>query len=103
MDENDYLGNVFKIAAHFNPYYAKRLREPVDPFDWREHKYVALVNAFYHSSLNYFEFPAGILQGTFFNEHVPKYLNYGGIGYIIGHEITHGFDDKGRQTNSEGT
>ena len=48
------------------------------------------------------EFPAGILQGVFFDPTVPRYLNYGAIGAVIGHEITHGFDNRGRQYNSEG-
>ena len=47
-------------------------------------------------------YPAGILQGGFFNSKLPRYMNFGGIGMVIGHEITHGFDDKGRQRNSEG-
>ena len=103
MDEDSYLENVLKLSKFFTKYYALQLREIVDPDDWREHRYVALVNAFYNPTLNNFEFPAGILQGTFFHPDVPKYLNYGGIGFIIGHEITHGFDDTGRQRDSTGS
>ena len=47
-------------------------------------------------------FKLDFFSGTFFNAKVPKYLNYGGIGFIIGHEITHGFDDQGRQRDSNG-
>ena len=63
---------------------------------------VAIVNAFYNSIKNEMQFPAGILQGIFFDHQVPKYLNYGAIGAVIGHELTHGFDDQGRQFNAEG-
>ena len=63
FDEDAYLKNELKLAKFFTKYYALQLREPVDPDDWREHRSVAIVNAFYNPSLNNFEFPAGILQG----------------------------------------
>ena len=74
MEENDYLGNVLKLSKYFTKYYALQLREAVDPDDWREHRYVALVNAFYNPSLNNFEFPAGILQGKNKNFHINKII-----------------------------
>ncbi|KAL9885951.1 neprilysin-1-like [Glossina fuscipes fuscipes] len=61
-----------------------------------------MINAFYDSRRNNIVFPAGILQPTFYNQHYPKSLNYGGIGTIIGHEITHGFDDTGRHFDKNG-
>ena len=64
----------------------------VDKTDWKRHGAPAVVNAFYSSIENSIQFPAGILQGVFFNSQRPKYMNYGAIGWVIGHEITHGFD-----------
>ena len=64
----------------------------VDKTDWKRHGAPAVVNAFYSSIENSIQFPAGILQGNFFGSDRPAYMNYGGIGWVIGHEITHGFD-----------
>ncbi|XP_056008962.1 neprilysin-4-like [Ostrea edulis] len=60
------------------------------------------VNAFYSADRNRIMFPAGILQSPYYNKDYPRSLNYGGIGTLIGHEITHGFDDRGRQYNKNG-
>ncbi|XP_058453866.1 neprilysin-2-like [Malaya genurostris] len=89
--------NKFKTTKAF-----QRLHQIIDKTDWIRHSRPAVVNAFYSSSENSIRFPAGILQGHFFSYDRPKYLNYGAIGFVIGHEITHGFDDKGRQFNKNG-
>ena len=79
------------------------MRETTLPINFAlQHDDVALVNAFYSSNTNSIKFPAGILQDLFFSSKVPNYLNYGAIGGVIGHEITHGFDDKGRKKDFEG-
>merc|ERR1712179_263737 len=78
------------------------LREKINKTDWVRHGNPAVVNAFYSPLENSIQFPAGILQGVFFGSDRPKYLNYGAIGWVIGHEITHGFDDQGRQFDQEG-
>ncbi|XP_072676094.1 membrane metallo-endopeptidase-like 1 isoform X9 [Canis lupus baileyi] len=62
----------------------------------------AVVNAFYSPNRNQIVFPAGILQPPFFSKHQPQALNFGGIGMVIGHEITHGFDDNGRNFDKNG-
>ena len=102
LDEETYFANAVALGSHMTKYYTPQLRERVNPDDWREHRYAAIVNAFYNPTFNNFEFPAGILQGTFFNPGVPKYMNFGAIGFVMGHEITHGFDDQGRQKDADG-
>ncbi|XP_071805457.1 endothelin-converting enzyme homolog [Asterias amurensis] len=76
------------------------LRRPVDKNEWR--KGPATINAFYIGSSNKMQFPAGILQPPFYHQDLPWYFNYGGIGTVIGHEITHGFDTEGRTYDKDG-
>uniref|UniRef100_A0A646QFM4 Neprilysin n=1 Tax=Hemiscolopendra marginata TaxID=943146 RepID=A0A646QFM4_9MYRI len=74
--------------------------QPVDKTKW--YMTPGTVNAYYSAELNSINFPAGILQNPFYSEGNPMALNYGGIGSVIGHEITHGFDDEGRLYDKEG-
>ena len=60
------------------------------------------MNAFYNPSMNDINFPAGVLQPAFFDATQPEAVNYGHIGLFMGHEITHGFDDQGRQFDGHG-
>ncbi len=78
----------------------RKLQEPVDPHEWSMAPHE--VNAYYHPLRNEIVFPAGILQPPFFDEHADDAVNYGGIGAVIGHEITHGFDDMGSRFDAEG-
>nr|XP_015841526.1 membrane metallo-endopeptidase-like 1 isoform X4 [Peromyscus maniculatus bairdii] len=78
----------------------KKLREKVDQNLWIIG--AAVVNAFYSPNRNQIVFPAGILQPPFFSKEQPQSLNFGGIGMVIGHEITHGFDDNGRNFDKNG-
>jgi len=77
-----------------------RLGQPVDRGDWWMSPHV--VNAYYGSSHNEIVFPAGILQSPYFDPKADDAVNFGGIGMVIGHEITHGFDDRGRRYDAEG-
>jgi len=79
---------------------AARLGKPVDRGEWWMSPHV--VNAYYGSSLNEIVFPAGILQPPYFDPDADDAVNFGGIGMVIGHEITHGFDDRGRRYDAEG-
>merc|ERR1711973_220752 len=103
MPSNDYLQNGLQLNRFDTKIVLRQLREKVDPDAWTEHTSVALVNAFYNGDINSMEFPAGILQGVFFNSQAPRYMNFGAIGMVIGHEITHGFDDRGRQYDGTGS
>uniref|UniRef100_A0A224X7X4 Putative m13 family peptidase n=1 Tax=Panstrongylus lignarius TaxID=156445 RepID=A0A224X7X4_9HEMI len=97
-----FLEAILKTTTFATNYTMTRLRQPVNKTEWLRHASPAVVNAFYNGLENSIEFPAGILQGVFFNSDRPNYMNYGGIGFVIGHEITHGFDDQGRQFDKDG-
>ncbi|XP_063988790.1 neprilysin-2 isoform X2 [Diachasmimorpha longicaudata] len=100
-DEN-YLQGILNLTLFGAEYSFSKLRKPVNKSDWVTHGRPAIVNAFYSSIENSIQFPAGILQDAFFSNDRPRYMNYGAIGFVIGHEITHGFDDQGRQFDKEG-
>ena len=102
ITKTSYLKNYLKLKTWINKYYADEFRKPVDKKSWKTHGGAAIVNAFYNSAENSINFPAGILEGVFFQEDRPLYLNYGAIGFVVGHEITHGFDDQGSQKDGEG-
>ncbi|XP_066121288.1 membrane metallo-endopeptidase-like 1 [Saccopteryx bilineata] len=78
----------------------RKLRKKVDQNLWIMG--AAVVNAFYSPNRNQIVFPAGILQPPFFSKEQPQALNFGGLGMVIGHEITHGFDDNGRNFDKNG-
>ncbi|XP_050430233.1 neprilysin-2 isoform X2 [Adelges cooleyi] len=102
ITDEDYYTSVLNLTKFGTDYSFSRLRQPVNKSDWITHSRTAIVNAFYSAIENSIQFPAGILQGAFFSSDRPRYMNYGAIGFVIGHEITHGFDDQGRQFDKEG-
>lgn len=93
--EEFYYESVLNLGKASTAYSLSRLRQAVNKNEWSAFVAPAVVNAYYSSLENTIKFPAGILQGAFFNPDRPHYMNYGGIGFVIGHEITHGFDDQG--------
>jgi putative endopeptidase len=100
IDRGSYVGNRMNAAVFEFDREMRRLGEPVDKGEWEMPAHV--VNAYYHPMLNEIVFPAGILQPPFFYPDADDAINYGAIGSVIGHEITHGFDDNGSQFDAEG-
>ncbi|XP_075461001.1 membrane metallo-endopeptidase-like 1 isoform X3 [Ascaphus truei] len=97
---HQYFENILEILRSGAQKSLKKLREPVDKDVWIIG--AAVADAFYSPNRNQIVFPAGILQPPFFSKHQPQALNFGGIGMVIGHEITHGFDDNGRNFDKDG-
>jgi membrane metallo-endopeptidase-like protein 1 len=98
--KNSFFQNLIEITLTSSVRHFKSLRSVMNNKGWLIGP--AVINAFYSPSSNQIYFPAGILQAPFYEASAPKYLNYGGIGSVIGHEITHGFDDKGRLYDKDG-
>jgi len=92
--------NVAAMTAWRKQKGLNTLNQPTTRDSWISQP--ATVNAWYLPEKNSITFPAGILQASFFDKGYPKYLNYGSIGVVMGHEITHGFDDEGRQYDKVG-
>ncbi|MBN2412388.1 M13 family metallopeptidase [candidate division KSB1 bacterium] len=100
INRDSFVENVLR-ANEFNfKFELDKVGKPVDRTEW--HMFPQTVNAYYHPLMNEIVFPAAILQPPFFNMAADDAVNYGSIGVVIGHEMTHGFDDQGRQFDLNG-
>jgi putative endopeptidase len=97
---DDALGNKFRGTAFENDRQLGKIGKPVDHSEWGMTP--PTVNAYYDPSMNDINFPAGILQPAFYDPKQDDAVNYGHIGAVIGHELTHGFDDEGRKFDAKG-
>jgi putative endopeptidase len=95
-----YVQNVLSADAFEFQRDLKKIGKPVDRAEWEMTP--PTVNAYYNAHMNEIVFPAGILQPPFFNPAAPDAINYGAMGAVIGHEMTHGFDDEGSQFDAQG-
>jgi len=100
IDPTDLVANLRHSGEFKWAYAVSKLNKPVDPEEWGATPQT--VNAYYSATRNEIVFPAGILQAPFFDPNADKAVNYGGIGGVIGHEMTHGFDDQGRKFDGHG-
>jgi predicted metalloendopeptidase len=97
---DDYAGNATRAAAFEVKRQYNKMEKPTDRKDWSMTP--PTVNAYYRPPMNDINFPAGILQPPFYGMNMDDAVNYGGIGVVIGHELTHGFDDQGRKYDAQG-
>jgi len=100
VDRTSYALNVMRGDSFETDRQLKKIGKPVDRSEWGMSP--PTVNAYYNPNLNEIVFPAGILQPPFFDPNADDAVNYGGMGAVIGHEMTHGFDDQGRQYDASG-
>ncbi|MGA2412862.1 MAG: M13 family metallopeptidase [Candidatus Sulfotelmatobacter sp.] len=97
---DDLPGNIFRANEFESKRQIAKVDQPLDRKEWRMTP--PTVNAYYSGAFNEIVFPAGILQPPFFDKNMDDAINFGGIGLVIGHELTHGFDDQGRKFDPQG-
>jgi len=100
ISRTQYFENVLSLNQNDYQYELAKLNKPVDRTEW--HTTPSTVTAYYNPALNEIVFPAGILQYPYFDYSADDAINYGGIGMVIGHEMTHAFDDQGAQYDKDG-
>jgi putative endopeptidase len=100
VDKTDLVGNVKRSSEVEFRRMVDKLGKPIDRLEWGMTPQT--VNAYYSSTMNEIVFPAAILQPPFFNPEADDAVNYGAIGGVIGHEISHGFDDQGSRSDGDG-
>ncbi|MCD8186533.1 MAG: M13 family metallopeptidase [Rikenellaceae bacterium] len=100
IQPDSYWNNVLRASRFYFEEMMDKVGKPVDKDEW--HMTPQTVNAYYNPTTNEICFPAGILQYPFFDMQADDAFNYGAIGVVIGHEMTHGFDDQGRQYDKDG-
>lgn len=100
IEKDSYWANVKRATEFELDYMLSKAEKPVDRDEWGMTPQT--VNAYYNPTTNEICFPAGILQYPFFDMNADDAFNYGAIGVVIGHEMTHGFDDQGRQFDKDG-
>jgi putative endopeptidase len=100
IKRDDLLGNVARATEFESKRDIAKIDKPLDRKEWGMTP--PTVNAYYNASFNEIVFPAGILQPPFFDNKMDDAVNFGGIGLVIGHELTHGFDDQGRKFDPQG-
>jgi putative endopeptidase len=100
ITRDDYLGNVEDATVFEFERRVHKIGKPVDRSEWTMTP--PTINAYYDPQLNTINFPAGILQPPFFDPSKDDAVNFGAIGMVIGHELTHGFDDQGRKFDAQG-
>jgi endothelin-converting enzyme/putative endopeptidase len=100
ISRESYFQNLVAANRYETNRQLDKVGKPLDRTEWLMTP--PTVNAYYNPAMNEMVFPAGILQPPFFNKAAPETVNYGAIGMVVGHELTHGFDDQGRKYDAKG-